>query len=145
MDFKYEYESYTREIYNLNNLLTLLKLNERRNIRLYTESYSTPAFKEEITNLTFSLEGNKLTIGNITFDIDNIYDIQSGTWFGNWMLIKVQEDDFHTIGIVMHEQTDGVNQSFTSTEYWDKVVDDYNKRHGGITKEEYLCRQNDKE
>ena len=132
MDFKYDYESYTKEIYSLENLLSLLELNEGRNIRLYTESYSTPAFKEENTNLIFSLEENKLTIGNITFDIDNIYDIQSGTWFGNWMLIKVQEDNFHTIGIVIHEQVDGVNQSFVSTEYWDKVVKDYSKKHGGI-------------
>jgi len=120
----YNYESVTKALYTFENLIELLKLNHGREVKVYHEDNNSG----QINNLEIFEKDEIITINGISINKNDIYDVVSGTHFGNWMIIKIDiSNGYNILNIVIHDKDkEGKNASFNPTEYWNKVVSDYN-------------------
>lgn len=132
--------SETKEIYDFEQLYDLLKINENRTVIIRTENRTSNIVKESEYKLHVEQDKNNLIINSIIIPKVDIYDVYSGTYFGNSIMMNIDNDDLFTeLIIIIREKKmiDGhdTNLSFKPNNYWKKVCQIYNNRYNdGITK-----------
>jgi hypothetical protein len=121
----------TKDIYDFDKLYELLEANKGRDVRLQIAKTSKQKSETIREKLDVSKDNNSIIInGNVIFKND-ITDVCSGTYFGNWINIEVQNSELIKLSVVLDERKviddHETNLSFNTTDYWNRIVEIYNQ------------------
>lgn len=120
----------TKDIYNFDKLYELLEANNGREVTLHVSKTSKQKSGTIREKLNVSKDDNGLVINGIEIAKDDIEDVNSGTYFGNWINIIVNSE-LTKLSIVLDERAviddHETNLHFNETSYWKRIVDIYNR------------------
>lgn len=128
----YSYESKTKEIYDYDAMYELLKQNENRRVKIHFDKTMSSGYKEERGMLQVDQDENNVYINSHAISKDNIYDVYSDTYFGNWLTMNINNDEQYVkFSVIVDEQKviDGrnCNMSFVPNDYWKEICTISNK------------------